>query len=167
MSKLLGLSQMKSNTQFAPLAALGYYFQKQDYFSPLRGVDLKIKTVYHKPYEKLIDTVVSILAGCTSISHINTRLRPDTALARAWGREQFAEQSTIADTLNAFDDESIAQLREATQVIYLRQSKALKHDFEEEHLILDLDLTGLPASKHAQGSTKGYFSGEKTVMVAR
>ena len=28
-------------------------------------------------------------------------------------------------------------------------------------LILDIDLTGLPASKHAEGSRKGYFSGKK------
>ena len=166
MSKLLGLSEMKSNTQFAPLVVLGYYFQKQDYFSALRGIDLKIKTVDHQPHEKLTDIIVSVLAGCISISQINTRLRPDSALARGWGREQFAEQSNIANTLNAFDDESIAQLREATESIYLKEGRAIKHDFAQELLTLDLDLTGLLASKKAEGSEKGYFSGKKTPMDA-
>jgi hypothetical protein len=31
---------------------------------------------------------------------------------------------------------------------------------------LDGDLTGLPASRRAEGSTKGYFAGEKTASVA-
>ncbi|MDP6527272.1 MAG: hypothetical protein QF858_00090 [Candidatus Pacebacteria bacterium] len=166
MSKLLGLSEMKSNTQFAPLVGLGYYFQKQDYYSALRGIDLKIKTVDHKPHEKLIDIIVSVLAGCTSISQINTRLRPDRALARGWGREQFSEQSNIANTLNAFDDESIGQLRAATESIYLKEGRAIKHDYDQELLTLDLDLTGLLASKESEGSTKGYFSGKKTHMDA-
>ncbi len=168
MSKLLGLSEMKSNTQFAPLAALGYYLQKQDFFAPIRDeVQLGIKTVRHEPYQKLIDCVVSILAGCTSISGINTRIRPDTALAKAWGRECFAEQSTIADTLDAFNEETITQLRSAIETIYLKWGQVKNHNFSDEYLILDIDLTGLPASKHAQGSTKGFFSGKKTDTDAR
>jgi len=168
MVKLLGLSEMRNNTQFTPLAALGYYLQEQDFFAPLRDeVQLGIKTVRHEPYQKLIDCVVSILAGCTCVSQINTRIRPDVALAKAWGRDRFAEQSTIADTLDAFNEETIAQLRSAIETIYLRWSRTKAHDFSNEFLILDIDLTGLPASKHAQSSTKGFFSGKKTDMDVR
>jgi len=44
----------------------------------------------------------------------------------------------------------------------LREGRAVQHDYTSQGLlILDVDLTGLPASKHAQGSRKGYFSGKK------
>jgi len=46
--------------------------------------------------------------------------------------------------------------------IYLREGRAVQHDYSSQGLlILDVDLTGLPASKLAQGSRKGYFSGKK------
>lgn len=76
--------------------------------------------------------------------------------------ECFAQQSTVADTLNSFTGVNVQQLRAATSSIYLREGHAIRHDYErEEFLILDIDLTGLPASQHAEESTKGYFSGKK------
>jgi hypothetical protein len=163
MRKRLGLSAMKRNTQHAPLAALGYFLQQRDFFAPLREhVQLGCKTVLHKPHEKLLDVVVSILADCASLKQINTRLRPDTALAAAWGRERFADQATITRVLEAFTPVSVAQLRTAVERIYVREGRALHHPFDQELLFLDLDLTGLPAGRRAEASTKGYFSGEKT-----
>ena len=41
------------------------------------------------------------------------------------------------------------------------------HDPKQGLLILDVDLTGLPASKHAEGSRKGYFSGKKRGVDAK
>jgi hypothetical protein len=53
-------------------------------------------------------------------------------------------------------------LRRAVNAIYLREGRAVQHDSTRQGvLILDVDLTGLPASKQAQGSRKGYFSGKK------
>jgi hypothetical protein len=57
--------------------------------------------------------VVSVLADCASLKQINTRLRPATALAAAWGRERFADQSTITRVLDAFTPLTVAQLRTA------------------------------------------------------
>jgi hypothetical protein len=34
MTTLLGLSDMKSNTQFAPLGLLGYHLQQRHFFAP-------------------------------------------------------------------------------------------------------------------------------------
>lgn len=162
MTKRLGLSAMKRTTQHAPLAALGYVLQRWDFFAPLREhVKLGCKTVLHEPYEKLLDVVVSILADCASLKQVNTRLRPDTALAAAWGRAMFADQSTIARVLDAFIPASVAQLRTAVEQIYVREGRALHHPFDQELLFLDIDLTGLPAGRRAEASTKGYFSGEK------
>lgn len=163
MTTLLGLSEMKSNTQFAPLAVLGYRLQQRDFFASLRNqLQLQQKRVCYTPHEKLLTCLVSILAGCHAISQIDTRIRPDTALAQAWGLECFTEQSTVADTLDSFTPTNVQQLRAAISSIYLREGQALRHSYQQQGLLmLDVDLTGLPASKHAEGSTKGYFSGKK------
>jgi len=163
MTNLLGLSDMKSNTQFAPLALLGYRLQQQDFFAPLREqIQLPQKHLSYTPYDKLLTCLVSILSGCHAISQINTRIRPDTALARAWGFQGFAEQSTVADTLDHFTATNIQQLRAAINSIYVREGEAVyDQDPHQDLLILAVDLTGLPASKHAEGSTNGYFSGKK------
>jgi hypothetical protein len=164
---LLGLCHMKGNTSFAPLAALGYYLRERDFFAPIRQeVKLEMKTVEHEPQAKLIDCLVSILAGCRSIGQVNLRLRPDAALAAAWGRRQFAEQSTLWETLDAFTGENVEQLRAALTTIYRREAKALRHLASPQGLTVDFDLSGLPASPRAEGSTKGYFSGKKIKLAA-
>jgi len=147
-------------TQYAPLAVLGYCLTRTNFLAPLCTVDLNMKTVQHEPVKKLQDILVSILANCTSIKQVDLRIRPDLVLAEAWGREQFAQQSTLADTLNAFTTRSVQELREATQTLYREHGRACRHDFGQL-LWLDIDPTGLPSSAHAQGGEKGFFSGAK------
>ena len=138
--------------------------QQRDFFAPLwEHVQLGGKTIDQAPHQKLLDVVVSMLADCSSLKQIHTRLRPDTALAAAWGRDVFADQSTISRTLDAFTPATVAQLRTAVERIYVREGRALHHPFDQELLFLDIDLTGLPAGRPAEASTKGYFSGKKTV----
>jgi hypothetical protein len=163
MHRLLGLSDMKANTQWAPLALLGYRLQQRKFFEPLyQNLDLHQKQIRYTSQDKLITCLVSIMSDCQAISHIDTRIRPDRALAQAWGLECFAHQSIVADTLNRFTETHVAQLRQAVNTIYLREGRAVQHDVNKQGLlILDVDLTGLPASKHAEGSRKGYFSGKK------
>ena len=163
MTKLLGVSDMKSNTHFAPLGLLGYRLQQREFFAPLREqIQLRQKHISYTPYDTLLTCLVSILSGCHAISQINTRIRPDTALAQAWGFKSFTHQATIATTLDRFTDTNVQQLRAAISTIYLREGQAVRHRYPQQGLlILDMDLTGLPASKHAEGSTKGYFSGKK------
>src|SRR2546428_2268700 len=114
MSKLLGLSAMQSNTHYAPLALLGYRLQQRDFFAPLRDqVHLKQKSVFYTPQEKLLTCLVSIMSGCHAICQINTRIRPDKALAQAWGLPCFAQQSLVADTLNSFTESNVQELHDA------------------------------------------------------
>jgi hypothetical protein len=164
---LVGLCRMQGNTSFAPLAALGYYLRQQDFFAPIRHeVKLKMKTVKHEPHEKLIDCLVSILVGCRNLGQSNLRLRSDEVLAAVWGRRRFAEQSTLWDTLDAFTGENVAQLRAALTTISRREAKAPAQLAGLQRLTVDFDLSGLPASPRAEGSTKGYFSGKKTKLAA-
>jgi hypothetical protein len=169
MHQLLGLSDMKANTQWAPLALLGYRLQQRKFFDPLyQQVDLNQKHLRYTSQDKLITCLVSLMSGCQSISHINTRIRPDRVLAQAWGLECFAEQSSVANTLNRFTEIHVAQLRQVVNTIYVREGRAVRHDYTKQGLlILDVDLTGLPASKHAEGSRKGYFSGKKGGVDAK
>jgi hypothetical protein len=164
MSTKINLVPLEGQTSFAPLGVLGYCLTRTDFLLPVFAeLDLSLKTVDHAPSEKLLDLLVSILAGCRSIQQVNTRLRPDLALAQAWGRKSFAEQSTLARTLDVFTDPQLQQLRQGGQNLFRRESLTLRHDFSQDWLWLDIDLTPLPASKFAEASTKGNL-GKKTVM---
>jgi hypothetical protein len=156
-------NKMTFNTPYAPLAVIGHCLMKTDFFAPLRtGIYVPMRTRDYTPYDKLLDCLVGIWAGCTAIQQINVRLRPDLVLAQAWGREHFAEQSTIADTLDAFTAEAVRQLRDVNAHFVHTYSCALRHDFTQGELWLDVDLSPLPASRRAEASTKGFVSGKKT-----
>lgn len=167
MATTIRLTKMSQDTSFAPLGVLGYCLTRTAFLAPVfADLTLPIKEVDHSPAAKLMDVLTSILAGCRAISQVNTRLRPDLALARAWERESFAEQSNLARTLDAFSPEHVAQLRQGSEALFRRESQALRHDFARDRLWLDIDLTPLPASKHAEGSTKGKIGGKKTCTDA-
>jgi hypothetical protein len=152
------LAEMPDETSFAPLGVLGYCLTRTRFLAPVwANLELPLKTVDHAPQAKLLDLLVSILTGCRAVVQVNTRLRPDIALARAWGRERFAEQSTLTRTLDAFSSVEVAQLRRGSEALFRRESRVLGHSFVDDWLWLDIDLTPLPISKHAEGSTKGKF----------
>jgi hypothetical protein len=59
---------------------------------------------------------------------------------------------------------NLQALRAAGTAIWQTHSQAVHHDWRG-WLWLDLDLSGLRASPHAEESTKGFFSGKKTLRV--
>ena len=69
------------------------------------------KSIKHKPIEKLYDAFIAILAGAHGLSEINTRLRSDWALQRAFGRSSCAEQSVVQRTLDACTQENDSERR--------------------------------------------------------
>src|SRR5256885_8476095 len=84
MRPAIHLIAMPEETTFVPLGVLGYCLTRTDFLQPVvAGVQVPLKTVQHTPANKLLDVLVSILAGCRAISQVNTRLRPDLALAQA------------------------------------------------------------------------------------
>lgn len=158
MATEIQVVEMRDVTGFAPLGVLGYCLTRTQFLDPIwANLTLPLKTVDHAPQQKLLDLLVSLLTGCRAVSQVNTRLRPDVALAHAWGRERFAEQSNLSRTLDAFTAEQVAQLRAGSEVWWRRESRTLRHNFSQDWLWLDIDLTPLPISKHAEGSTKGKF----------
>jgi hypothetical protein len=159
MATVVRLTEMTEEIGLAPLGVLGYRLTRTDFLAPLwLELGLPLKTVDHAPCAKLLDLLVSILAGCRAIAQVNTRLRPDVALAHAWGRERFADQSTLTRTLDAFNALEVSHLRQGSERLFRAHSRVLRHDFAQEWLWLDLDLTPLPISKRAEGSSKGLFA---------
>ena len=136
--------------------------REHDLWAPIRHrVHFDRPTHCLNPVNAIYDLWVGILAGCEVVSQVNTTIRADPLLARAWGREQFHEQSTIARVLDACTSLQVRQMREANEAILHWLGQAHRHDFSRSLLRVDIDLSGLPASKRAEGSTKGYFSGRR------
>jgi hypothetical protein len=155
------LNSPQTQTTFGPLCAFGHYLTKEGVLEPLCSVKIAQKSIKHSPTHKIIDALIGILSGCKALYEIDCRLRPDVPLQRAFGRDRCADQSTIQRTLNAFTEENVCELREAVEAIGREHWAAFSHDFEREMLTLEVDLTGLRASKSSEGSTKGYFSGKR------
>lgn len=143
----------------ASLAALGVRFQKLAIWPVIeQHVKVKQKVLHHTPTNKLLDCLINILAGGVGLVEVNTRVRPDTAVQRAFGRQACADQSTISDTLNACTTEQVVQLREALKLVFRQHSRTCQHDYDQQWQLLEADMTGLPAGRQGEGVTKGYFA---------
>jgi hypothetical protein len=165
MKPSFGFTEKHFNTQYAPLCVIGHYLRAYHIVDPLLRFDkVKQKNRTHTPGEKLLDAFLLILAGYPSLYLLNQHLRPDPLLATAWQRQALAEQSSIARTLDAFDEQALQSLRTISWQFWQQHSRLGTHDWRTP-ILLDLDLSPLPASSRAEASTTGYL-GEKTKQVA-
>lgn len=155
-----GLSSGPFNTKFAPLAALGLHWGQDGTLAAFDTVLDERGTPDFPLATKLAQVLSSILAGCEYISDVNSRLRSETALARAWGWPRYLEQSSLARGLDQLSRLNLAQLDLARGLLWRQRSRA-RHPDWRGLLRLDLDLSGLPCGRRAEASTKGYFSGQK------
>jgi hypothetical protein len=151
---------------------LGGYLRLVGFFQPLEeGLPLRQKVRKYTPVQKLEMVFVSLLAGAKAIYHTGTTLRVDPALQAAFGLPGCAEQSVLAETLNAATDADVAALRQVVETSFVQYSQARRHDFTRGVLVLDVDLSPLPTSKRAEGATRGYMgrcrskTGRKLVRV--
>lgn len=107
----------------ATLAAVGLKLQALQLLAPIREkVKIAQKKIKHEPLDKLQDALITILAGAHGLCEINTRLRADQALQRAFGREACADQSVVQATLNACTSTNVAQMMEALDAIFQKHS---------------------------------------------
>jgi hypothetical protein len=109
----------------------------------------------------LLDAFINILAGGQGLFEVNTRVRSDLPLQRAFGRTSCAEQSVVSDTVNACTEENVSQMRQALCEVYQAHSQGYQHDYQASWQVLDVDMTGMPAGRRGEGVTKGFFSGKK------
>lgn len=156
------LEPLAGHTRYAPVAVIGYWLRQTNFLAPVWSeLNWPIKTYVHTPVAKLETLLASILVGNRAVYQINTTIRPDLPLARAWGQARFAEQSTVAEMLNNVGDAEVAQLQQGGAALLQLHSRALRHDFDSHWLLVDYDTTGLLISKAAEGSEKGYFTGHR------
>jgi len=161
MKPEFGLVKSEFNTSYAPLCVLGQAIKERQQLKELEKCELnRIKTCEHSPGEKLMDAFLVILSGYPSLYMLNTKLKADPMLAKAWQRESFADQSVVSRTLDACRDEELTILRKISFDFWQGHTQLTNHDWRKR-LIVDLDLTALKASRNAEGSTKGYV-GKKT-----
>ena len=152
----------KQFTGCASLAALGVKLSELKLFEPIeQRVQIAQKTIKDRPSDKLYDALISMLAGAHGLVEINTRLRADAALQRAFGRSRCAEQSVVQDTLNACTAENVEQMEQALDALYRQHSQGSQHDYQASFQVLDVDMSGLPCGPKAAFATKGYFAKQR------
>ena len=152
----------KQFTGCASLAALGVKLRELKLFEPIeQRVQIAQKTIKDRPSDKLSDAFISMLAGAHGLVEINTRLRADAGLQRAFGRSRCAEQSVVQDTLNACTAEKVEQMDQALDAIYRQHSQGAQHDYQASFQVLDVDMSGLPCGPKAAFATKGYFAKQR------
>ncbi len=152
----------KQFTGCATLAAIGIKLRELKVFQPIKQtVQIAQKTIKDSPTDKLYDAFISLLAGAHGLVEINTRLRADAALQRAFGRSRCAEQSVVQDTLNACTAQNVEQMEQALDTIYRQYSQGTQHDYQTSFQVLDVDMSGLPCGPKAAFATKGYFAKQR------
>lgn len=156
----------------ASLCLLGSYLQSHGFFQPWETrLHLQQKALKYTPVQKLEMLFIALLAGAKAISHTNFTLRADPALYRAFGLPGCAEQSVLADTLDTMTQADLDALREVLADLFAQYSQARRRNFQQAALVLDVDLSPLPASRYAEGSERGYMgrcrskTGRKLVRV--
>lgn len=159
MSESTMAAPVRRGSPHASLAVLGSKLQDLDLFGPIhQRVRIAQKTVRYTPTDKLYDAFIALLAGAHGVVEVNSTLRADPALQRAFGRAACAEQSVVQDTLDAATAENVTQLQEALAEIYRAHSAGYRHDYAAQLQILDLDLSGAPCGPKAAFATPGYFA---------
>jgi hypothetical protein len=147
-------------TPHASLVAIGSVVKHHHILEPLhQKVQIEQKVVQHTPTDKLTDALIGMLAGGESMVEVNTKVRSDVALQRAFGRRGCAEQSTIQDTLDHCSAQNVLQMEQVLDEIFITHSAAFWAECSESIRLLDIDLTGLPCGPKAECATKGFFDG--------
>lgn len=150
-----------TNTRFAPLVVLLALYQDKKLLDPLQQVLIPMRNRYFEPAEKLIQILISILAGCETLSEVTSTLKQEKNLASVLGSDHFADQSSLSRTLDKLTLKNIDELRSSTAQIWKSQSQVMQRDWRK-FLWLDFDLSALPCGPLAEKAMKGYFAGKKT-----
>ena len=160
------IDEFQITSSNAGLCALAPVIKDKKVFEPIHNnVNIRQKKIFYSPTDKLVFLTLGIMSGMQTVYDINYKLRVDKALLKAFGYQKCADQSVIQETLNAVTDENIKQMESALDEIFkqnnLSASLIEKAQKDNRTITIDIDLSGQIASKNAEQSTKGYFSGKK------
>jgi hypothetical protein len=145
----------------ASLCGLGAYLRRIGFFAPLEAeVHIHQKVLKYTPLQKLEMLFVSLLAGAKAVAHTGLTLRIDRALQVAFGLPGCADQSVLADTLDAATEEDVAAVRRAGDTLFRWHSQTMRHvrhELARTRLTLDLDLSPCPTGATAEGAERSYM----------
>jgi hypothetical protein len=141
----------------ARLGGLGEHWRRTGFFQPLaESLTRRPKVRQYPPGQKVEMGFVRLLAGATASYHPGTTLRGDPALQAACGVPGWAEPSVRAETLDAATAAAVAALRQGVAASLVQYHQARRQDCARAVRVLDGARSPLPASKQAEGSTRGY-----------
>ena len=159
MKKSHSVTAARLYTPRATLCAIGLKVRSLKLFDTIaEHIRIRQKTIRHTPLEKLQDAFIAILSGAHGLVEVNTRVRTDSALQRAFGRSCCADQSVVQETLSSCTADNVQQMEEAVDTIFRTHSQTYRHNYKKGLLLLDIDLTGMPCGRQAEMALKGYFS---------
>lgn len=158
----------ETNSAYASMCTIAPVITDKKIFEVIhQKVEIHQKKMEYKPTDKLIFIVLGIISGCDVIFDLNRKLRVDRPLLKAFGYQKCADQSVIQDTLNAVTEDNVLQMESALKAIWDENNLTVpileNAKIEGRIETIDIDLSGMPASKKAECSTKGYFAGEKNI----
>jgi hypothetical protein len=146
-------------TARASLAVIGHYFmQAGGWAKGCQHVMIKQKVIAHEPLDKLLDCFVSLLAGGRGLCQIETWVKQDAALRRAFGSGSCADPSTVNDTLNLCSTERARQMEQALREVLHTYGQCCRHDYTRAVQVLDGDMTGWPGGRTGEGGESAYFA---------
>jgi hypothetical protein len=159
-------NKVKITSNHASLCALAPVIRDKKVFEPIHtNVNIPQKKIAYTPTDKLVFLTLGIMSGTQTVYDINYTFRVDKALLKAFGYEKCADQSVIQETLNAVTEDNISQMENALKTIWEQNNLSVslieKAQKENNTVTIDIDLSGQIASKKAEQSQKGYFSGKK------
>jgi len=149
-------------TDHAMLVVWGEFAHKTGLVQALKGIDIPQKTYDHTPQTKLIEFLVSTLAGCAHLKDLDEGHHPithDQAVAEAWGVPGWAHYSGVSRTLAACTPEIAAEvtriLEQVTHPFLERELTLLRA--QQDVLWWDLDLTPRPVSNTSKTYPEATF----------
>jgi hypothetical protein len=169
------MSQLPTEDRNAPTATLtshamlvpwGFFAQRIGLVENLEAVPIAQRRREYTPQTKLLELLVSILAGCAYLQDISRAPHPldqDLAVAQAWGQEGWADYSGVSRTLKACTEETITDVKEALEIVsrpFIEREVMLALR-SREVLVYDGDLTGRPVSSTSTtypGAAFGWMS---------
>lgn len=160
----IGFTDELTNTSYAPLAALFALYQHHFLFQSFETVQIPMRKRDFEPHEKLIQVLLSIMAGCNTLSEFNPKLKHEQVFAKILGKLRLSDQSSLSRTLDALTLKQIDELRASIGQIWRPFSRVMNRDWRK-YLWLDFDLSGLPCGTQAEASQKGYFADKKTCVA--
>ncbi len=169
------MSHLPTGSQKAPTATLtshamlvpwGLFAQRIGLVKALGSVPIPQRGREYTPQAKLIEFLVSILAGCAYLQDISRGPHPldqDLAAAQAWGQEGWADYSGVSRTLKACTEETVTAVKEALEAVsrpFIEREVMLALQ-DRGALVYDGDLTGRPVSNTSTtypGAAFGWMS---------